>query len=179
MTEEIVQELGELLNFLKNDELRIEIIKEEGEIKKVIVNQNSDQDIPKQISENNIGCKNNEDIDEDVLNKKILEVMLNLGLSISTKGFMYIYEAICILYKKNEKLIKNNSKWIFVEIGKKYDNISHSVRITIRTTIKIAWEKGNLEEQKNIFGYTREESEKHPGNREFVNSIVAYLKEQK
>lgn len=170
MTEDIVKELKGLVSFLESQELRIEIIKEEEKIKKVIVSQNYEQEIQKPIFEDNIVHKN-----EEVLNKKIVELMLNLGLDINTKGFMYIYEAICILYKENIKLMKKGSKWVYVEIGNKYDDISQKVHIAIRAAIEVSWNRGKIEEQKNIFGYTREDREK-PSNSEYLNSIVAYLK---
>lgn len=178
MTEDIVQELAKLVNFLESNELRIEIIKEDGEIKQVIVNQNFNQEAHKTISENNIGCKNTEEADKEALNKKIVELMLILGLTMNNKGFMYIYDAICILYKKNEELNQKYSKWIYVEIGKKHDDIAQSVQATIRINIQNSWERGSIEEQKKVFGYTREERER-PSNSEYINSIVAYLKTQK
>lgn len=178
MTEGIVQELEKLLNFCEGDELRIEIIKEYDEIKKVIVSKNSNQEAHKIITENNIEFENNEETDEEALNKRIVELMLDLGLSINLKGFMYIYEAICILYKKNEKLSQKSNKWIYVEIGNKWGDVSQNVQSTIRTNIQSSWGRGSIEKQKKVFGYTREERKK-PSNSEYLNSIVAYVETKK
>lgn len=178
MTEGIVQELEKLLNFLEDDELRIEIIKEYDEIKKVIVSKNSNQEAHEIISENNIEFENNEETDEEALKKRIVELMLDLGLPINLKGFRYIYEAVYILYKRNEKLSQNSNKWIYVEIGNKSGEISQTVQSTIRTNIQNSWKKGSLEEQKKVFGYTREEGRK-PSNSQYINSIVAYLETKK
>ena len=93
--------------------------------------------------------------------------------------FLFVYKCeACILYKKNEKLSQKSNKWIYVEIGNKWGDVSQNVQSTIRTNIQSSWGRGSIEKQKKVFGYTREERKK-PSNSEYLNSIVAYVETKK
>ncbi|MBQ2938564.1 MAG: sporulation initiation factor Spo0A C-terminal domain-containing protein [Clostridia bacterium] len=130
---------------------------------------------------NNIGWKkgNSEDVAErKILDQRIAELMLILGVPANLKGYLYMHEAIYNRYNEIESDVKNVTQWRYPKIAKKYKTTAQKVEKSLLTAVKVSWEKGSIEKQKEIFGYSREEK-RYPSNSEYVYSIAAYLHKTK
>lgn len=159
----MVKETEEILiKLLKNNELRMEVFKEEFGVEKIVITKKV---INQKSSETN----------RDKLNKVISEKLIKLGIPEQEDGYKYLHEAILIGYN-NKNAIYDFNRLIYPEVVKKFSVSEEKVKKGMKKAIKMAWsKKENVEEQK-IFRNTIYEKYGMPTNKQLITVIVNELK---
>ena len=98
---------------------------------------------------------------------EVTTVMHQIGIPAHIKGYQYIREAI-LMVVEDVSLLGAVTKELYPGIAKKYDTASTRVERGIRHAIELAWERGQTDTLKLIFGYTMNNERQKPTNSEFI-----------
>ena len=94
-------------------------------------------------------------------------------------GYRYLREAICVVCE-NSETITSVTKLLYPEVAKRFGTNDKQIERAIRNTIETAWEKGNPENMKNVFGICSTiPGCVRPTNTEFIEEIVKRVMEHK
>ncbi len=116
--------------------------------------------------------KENRKID---LEANITHIIHEIGVPAHIKGYMYLREAITMVYKDIE-LLGSITKVLYPDIAKKYNTTASRVERAIRHAIEVAWSRGNIDSISNLFGYTVNVSKAKPTNSEFIAMVADRLR---
>ena len=105
----------------------------------------------------------------------ITAIIHEIGIPAHIKGYMYLREAITMVYN-NVELIGAVTKVLYPDIAKKYNTTASRVERAIRHSIEVAWSRGNIDAISNIFGYTVSSSRTKPTNSEFIAMVADKLR---
>ena len=73
-------------------------------------------------------------------------------------------------------LFINVFKNIYPIIGLKYNTTGKNVERSIRNAIDISWLRANWDLMEEIFGYSIDQNRAKPTSKEYITSIVEYIK---
>ena len=104
--------------------------------------------------------------------RDIEKVLLKLCLKVNTKGYKYLKKAIEILLIKNDYSLKE----VYTEIGAIYNVTPMSIEKSIRYGIETAFDKCDIDDYVEIFGYSINPDKGKPTNKEFIKRICDYVK---
>jgi two-component system response regulator (stage 0 sporulation protein A) len=104
---------------------------------------------------------------EHNLVSEVTTVMHQIGIPAHVKGYQYIREAI-LMVVEDVSLLGEVTKELYPGIAKKYDTASSRVERGIRHAIELAWERGDTDTLKRIFGYSMNIERQKPTNSEFI-----------
>ena len=113
---------------------------------------------------------NNTDLDTD-----ITELLHEIGVPAHIKGYLYLREAITMVYN-NVEILGGITKVLYPNIAKKYKTTSSRVERAIRHSIEVAWNRGNIDAISQIFAYTISYNKSKPTNSEFIAMIADKLR---
>lgn len=150
-------------NYVESEDLRLKVEFFEGrnEIKRIIIFK----------SDENNAEETEKYVDIEV---EITEILHEIGIPAHLKGYQYLREAIMMTYEDIEVLF-GITKRVYPEIAKKYQTTPSRAERSIRHAIQVSWERGNIEKNYEIFGYTINEGKGKPTNAEFIAMITDYL----
>ncbi len=109
------------------------------------------------------------------LDANITSIIHEIGVPAHIKGYMYLREAISMVYNDIE-LLGSITKVLYPDIAKKYKTTSSRVERAIRHAIEVAWSRGNIESISGLFGYTVSMSKAKPTNSEFIAMVADKLR---
>ena len=109
------------------------------------------------------------------LDSEITEILHEIGVPAHIKGYLYIREAITMVYH-NLDLLGAITKILYPEIAQKYCTTASRVERAIRHAIEVAWIRGNVEAISEIFSYTISYNKSKPTNSEFIAMISDKLR---
>lgn len=109
------------------------------------------------------------------LDASITSIIHEIGVPAHIKGYMYLREAISMVYKDIE-LLGSITKVLYPDIAKKYNTTASRVERAIRHAIEVAWSRGNIESISSLFGYTVSMSKAKPTNSEFIAMVADKLR---
>ncbi|WP_158735201.1 sporulation transcription factor Spo0A [Alteribacillus sp. YIM 98480] len=109
------------------------------------------------------------------LNQSITNIIHEIGVPAHIKGYMYLREAISMVYNDID-LLGSITKVLYPDIAKKYNTTSSRVERAIRHAIEVAWSRGNFESISRMFGYTINVSKAKPTNSEFIAMVADKLR---
>ncbi|WP_100488230.1 sporulation transcription factor Spo0A [Sporolactobacillus pectinivorans] len=109
------------------------------------------------------------------LNASITEIIHEIGVPAHIKGYMYLREAISMVYH-NIELLGSITKVLYPDIAKKFKTTPSRVERAIRHAIEVAWSRGNVESISSLFGYTVSMSKAKPTNSEFIAMVADKLR---
>ncbi|RBW70618.1 sporulation transcription factor Spo0A [Bacillus taeanensis] len=109
------------------------------------------------------------------LDASITSVIHEIGVPAHIKGYMYLREAISMVYNDIE-LLGSITKVLYPDIAKKYNTTSSRVERAIRHAIEVAWSRGNIESISKMFGYTVSMTKAKPTNSEFIAMVADKLR---
>lgn len=109
------------------------------------------------------------------LDASITSIIHEIGVPAHIKGYMYLREAIAMVYNDIE-LLGSITKVLYPDIAKKYKTTSSRVERAIRHAIEVAWSRGNIESISSLFGYTVSMSKAKPTNSEFIAMVADKLR---
>ncbi|UCZ54618.1 sporulation transcription factor Spo0A [Bacillus shivajii] len=109
------------------------------------------------------------------LDASITSIIHEIGVPAHIKGYMYLREAITMVYNDIE-LLGSITKVLYPDIAKKYNTTASRVERAIRHAIEVAWSRGNIESISKMFGYTVSVSKAKPTNFEFIAMVADKLR---
>ena len=117
-----------------------------------------------------INAENNVDIEGD-----ITDILHEVGVPAHIKGYLYLREAISLVYN-NVELLGAVTKTLYPDIARMYNTTASRVERAIRHAIEIAWVRGNVDAISDIFSYTISYAKSKPTNSEFIAMISDRLR---
>ncbi|SMO40469.1 sporulation transcription factor Spo0A [Melghirimyces algeriensis] len=111
----------------------------------------------------------------DNLDAHITNVIHEIGVPAHIKGYLYLREAIMMVYNEVE-LLGAITKTLYPRIAERYNTTPSRVERAIRHAIEVAWSRGNMESIRKLFGYTINVSKAKPTNSEFIAMVADKLR---
>lgn len=121
---------------------------------------------------NNTFVKNDTDLDTE-----ITDILHEIGVPAHIKGYLYLREAITMVFN-NIEILGSITKVLYPVIAKRYKTTSSRVERAIRHSIEVAWNRGNVDTISKIFSYTISYNKSKPTNSEFIAMIADKLRLQ-
>jgi len=109
------------------------------------------------------------------LDASITNIIHEIGVPAHIKGYMYLREAITMVYNDID-LLGSITKVLYPDIAKKFKTTSSRVERAIRHAIEVAWSRGNIDSISSLFGYTVSHSKAKPTNSEFIAMVADKLR---
>ncbi|WP_284140349.1 MULTISPECIES: sporulation transcription factor Spo0A [unclassified Virgibacillus] len=109
------------------------------------------------------------------LEASITNIIHEIGVPAHIKGYMYLREAITMVYNDVE-LLGSITKVLYPDIAKKFNTTASRVERAIRHAIEVAWNRGNIDSISALFGYTVSISKTKPTNSEFIAMVADRLR---
>jgi two-component system response regulator (stage 0 sporulation protein A) len=109
------------------------------------------------------------------LDASITSIIHEIGVPAHIKGYMYLREAISMVYNDIE-LLGSITKVLYPDIAKKFNTTASRVERAIRHAIEVAWSRGNIDSISTLFGYTISMSKAKPTNSEFIAMVADKLR---
>ncbi|WP_088104738.1 sporulation transcription factor Spo0A [Halalkalibacter urbisdiaboli] len=109
------------------------------------------------------------------LDASITSIIHEIGVPAHIKGYMYLREAITMVYNDIE-LLGSITKVLYPDIAKKFKTTASRVERAIRHAIEVAWSRGNIDSISSLFGYTVSHSKAKPTNSEFIAMVADKLR---
>jgi two-component system response regulator (stage 0 sporulation protein A) len=109
------------------------------------------------------------------LDQEITELIHLIGIPAHIKGYLYLREAIHMVYHQVE-LLGLVTKQLYPAVAQKYKTTPSRVERAIRHAIEVAWTRGNLEAIERVFGHTINQERGKPTNSEFIAMIADRLR---
>ncbi len=109
------------------------------------------------------------------LEANITQIIHEIGVPAHIKGYMYLREAITMVYN-NIELLGSITKVLYPDIAKQYNTTASRVERAIRHAIEVAWSRGNIDSISSLFGYTVSVSKAKPTNSEFIAMVADKLR---
>jgi len=109
------------------------------------------------------------------LETEITYMLHEVGVPAHIKGYLYLREAIAMVYHEIE-LLGAITIILYPDIAKKYKTTSSRVERAIRHAIEVAWSRGNVEAISKIFANTVNSNKSKPINSEFIAMIADRLR---
>lgn len=105
----------------------------------------------------------------------ITHIMHDIGVPAHIKGYLYLREAITMVYHDVE-LLGAITKILYPDIAKEFNTTASRVERAIRHAIEVAWNRGNIDSITELFGYTINVSKAKPTNSEFIAMVADQLR---
>ncbi|SEO30024.1 two-component system, response regulator, stage 0 sporulation protein A [Amphibacillus marinus] len=109
------------------------------------------------------------------LEASITNIIHEVGVPAHIKGYMYLREAITMIFNDIE-LLGSITKVLYPDIAKKYNTTPSRVERAIRHAIEVAWSRGNIDSISDLFGYTVSSTKAKPTNSEFIAMVADHLR---
>ena len=105
---------------------------------------------------------------------KISEILKELGVPADLSGYFCLKCAIDLMHK-DMSLAKQITKRLYPEVAKQLNSTASTVERAIRHAVETGWNRGNVELQEKMFGYTIDLEKGKPTNSEFIVTVVDWL----
>lgn len=128
------------------------------------------EDIAPGINAINLNKNNAYDLDTE-----ITTLLHEVGVPAHIRGYLYLREAITMVYK-NVEVLAGITKVLYPEIARRYQTTASRVERAIRHAIEVAWLRGNVDAISDIFSYTISYHKSKPTNSEFIAIIADRLR---
>jgi len=109
------------------------------------------------------------------LDTEITTLLHEIGVPAHIRGYLYIREAITMVYH-NIEILGNITKVLYPEVARSFNTTSSRVERAIRHAIEVAWVRGNIDAISDIFSYTISYHKSKPTNSEFIAMIADRLR---
>ena len=106
---------------------------------------------------------------------EVTTIMHQIGIPAHVKGYQYIRDAI-LMVVEDVSLLGAVTKELYPGIAKKHNTASSRVERGIRHAIELAWERGQTDMLKRIFGYSMNIERQKPTNSEFIALLADNLR---
>lgn len=106
-----------------------------------------------------------------MLDEKISNIFLTVGIPAHIKGYPYLREAIKMAVEHPD-IVGSITKQLYPSIATKFHTSASKVERAIRHAIEVAWNRGKIENINNVFGIKVYNQNEKPTNGEFI-ALVA------
>ena len=110
-------------------------------------------------------------IKNKLLEEKISNIFITVGIPAHIKGYQYLREAIKLSID-NPDIINSITKKLYPTIANKFQTSSSKVERAIRHAIEVAWNRGKIENINSVFQLKVYDANEKPTNGEFI-ALVA------
>lgn len=104
------------------------------------------------------------------------KILKELGMPINIGGYRYIKKAVELVINDPTYFNGMITKRLYPDIAKIFETKAGRVERSIRHSIETTWQKGSIEKEKEIFGYTSASQRGNPSNSEFIAILVEKVK---
>lgn len=111
---------------------------------------------------------------ESNIEKRVTEILIELGMPAHIKGFRYARTAIIMAYN-DPNIMSSVTKSLYPDVATQHLTSPSRVERAIRHGIETTWDRAAPEIIEKYFGYTVNESKGKPTNSEFVAMIADKL----
>lgn len=108
------------------------------------------------------------------LETRVTEIIHEIGVPASLKGYHYLREAIMVSVK-NPGILDQITKTLYPQVAKTFQTTPSRVERAIRHGIEVAWDRGDLDVLQYFFGCTISNTKGKPTNSEFIALITDKL----
>ena len=105
---------------------------------------------------------------------KISDMLKDLGISPSLLGYHYLMSSVQETLK-DRSLMCAITYGMYPLVAEQFNTTRSRVERAIRHAIEAGWEKGNMETQMRLFGYTVDMNRCKPTNGEFICTLVDWI----
>ena len=106
-----------------------------------------------------------------MLDERITNIFISVGIPAHIKGYQFLREAIKMAVACPD-IINSITKRLYPEVATRFDTSASKVERAIRHAIEVAWNKGKIENNNQIFGVKVYSGNEKPTNGEFI-ALVA------
>ncbi|MBO8125899.1 MAG: sporulation transcription factor Spo0A [Firmicutes bacterium] len=107
--------------------------------------------------------------------RKVVELVIQIGIPPSLKGYNYVKDAILIVLE-NPAYLTGVTKKLYPYIAEKYGTTAGVVERALRSAIEYAWMHGDPDYLYSLFGSTIKSSKGKPTNTAFIARVADLLK---
>lgn len=100
------------------------------------------------------------------------QLLRALGIPAHIKGYYQMRSAISYVLAAGEAYDMRVTTDVYPAVAKEYDSTPRRVERNIRSAIEAAWNRGSIEMQHEIFGYTVNDKKGKPTNAEFIAMLA-------
>lgn len=104
------------------------------------------------------------------LEKKVTEMMLDMGVPAHLNGFRYLRLSI-LMCMEDMELVSSVTKLLYPEVARKFRTTDQKVERAIRNAIEVSWARGNDNTFQELFGYSFRDGKGRPTNSEYIARI--------
>lgn len=108
---------------------------------------------------------------EKVLEEKISNIFITIGIPAHIKGYQFLREAVKLAIEEPE-IIGAITKKLYPTIAEKFSTSSSKVERGMRHAIEVAWNRGKIENINTLFGLKIYSSNEKPTNGELIALIA-------
>ncbi len=112
---------------------------------------------------------------KDTLETSITNIIHEVGVPAHIKGYQYIREAITLAVNDMD-VINSITKQLYPTLAKKFKTTPSRVERAIRHAIEVAWTRGSMDANNEMFGNTISATKGKPTNSEFIAMIADKLR---
>ena len=105
----------------------------------------------------------------------LTNILHEVGIPASLKGYMYLKRAIEIAFLCLDTVVGGITKIIYPSVAEYYNTTPSRVERAMRHAIETAWLRGNVDIIENIFSYSYSSEKGKPTNGEFIANIADHL----
>jgi len=110
-------------------------------------------------------------LNTSILNKKISDIFITVGIPAHIQGYKFLREAIKLTIKQ-PGIINCITKELYPSIAKQFNTSPSKVERAIRHAIEVGWSRGKIENINTIFGVKVYGHNDRPTNGEFISLIA-------
>lgn len=108
------------------------------------------------------------------LDKKLVDILLSVGISANLQGYQFLKESIKLAID-NPRYISSITKIMYPTIASKYKTTACRVERAIRHALEVSFNKGKIININEIFGLKIFDKYEKPTNSEFVALVADRL----
>ncbi len=102
----------------------------------------------------------------------ITELLHNMGIPSNVKGYKYVNDMLIYLYEND---LECNICDIYKIIANKYNTKAINIEQSIRHAIEKSFNRGDIEFQQQLFGFSVDPEKATPTNKEYICTLLGKL----
>lgn len=119
----------------------------------------------------NSGAEISNQTTNKVLDEKISNIFISIGIPAHIKGYQFLREAVKLAVEKPD-IIGSITKKLYPTIAERFETSSSKVERGMRHAIEVAWNRGKIENINSLFGLKIYNSNEKPTNGELIALIA-------
>jgi two-component system response regulator (stage 0 sporulation protein A) len=129
------------------------------------------------IHEENSSANGLQHSEDQVVHRRITEVLQHLGVPPHIKGFVYLRDAIGLVYEDETQLMRI-TKTLYPSIAAMHDSTPQRVERSIRNAVELTFQRGSKTTFTNFFKLPLPSSDGRITNGEFIAYIANYVRSE-